>query len=1185
MHNHFCKARRLALTALATLAFTAAADGQTMIKYDFTSTTDTSGQYGGELKSTASLTTYEGEPVLDLGTSGYFKFDESVGRWVSGLKEYSVAVNVFIPTATNITGNGNFVWCFAKSSTAGYLFFGAKESRFSITKGTYSGEEKVSAGSAFTKGRWVNVVYSQDDSEGRLYIDGALATSGTVSITPSDIGTFSQCYLGKSCYSGDVLLKSAQYHDFRLYDYAVESAVATEMKGETDALNAQIDAEAMRAAISEFSLGDVSALTRDIRLPNTFQGNVSIAWKSSDEGVITSEGKITRPAIGEAKATATLTATFTTSRLTETKQFEVGVLPQMTTDEALAFAADNIVIGGHPNNLYDQLSLPTTGDEGCVIVWESNDEEWLSNDGRVMKRGEEKKNVVLTATIIKDGKTLQRTFPVCIHEQEPYVGYLFVFFPSNSNENIYYAISNDGYNYTVLNKEEMVLSADSVSIKGGLRDPHLLRGEDGWFYMVATDMKCSEGWSSNRGMVLMRSKDLINWEHHTVHFPDKYAGTTFANVTRVWAPEVIYDKEAGKYLIYYSILTTDETAEYDKVFYNYVNDDFSDIEGEPIYFYDRGSATIDMDIVYNETDSLYHGFFKNEGEGGICKVTAKRLTAAEGEEPGSQWSKPSGTLQQTNVAVEGAGVFKLINEDSWILMYDCYGSGYYQFCSSHDLETFTFVKNTTTSGAFTPRHGTVLPITQSEMEALKAAFPTKSTTAASITGSNNVSARNDLMTTSGLSVTLPVKPGTDLTNFDPQLYGSAGTVITPTGAQNFSEGAVSYTAVNGTSKKTYKVSVVVYANPVLPDFHADPEVLFSKKTGRFYIYPTTDGYANWGGYSFDVFSSPDLVNFTNRGTILYLSEGGDADWAAGNAWAPCIEEKIIDGEYKYFFYYSANNPSVGKKTLGVATADSPEGPFTAQQQPLFTTSVAGQMIDSDVFTDPVSGQTYFYYGNGKLCYRLFADDMVSVVGDEYDITPTGGSLSTYAYREAPYVFYRNGLYYFLWSVDDTGASNYHVAYGTSKSPTGPITVADEPIVIIQDSKNKIYGTGHNSVINIPNTDQWYIVYHRINKNYLNDGPGYHREVCIDTLAFNSDGTIVKTTPTHRGIAPVDMSDYMFPLNPAAITEQQSAPLLRVRYFTADGRSLGQSAPTSRGFFIRQEILADGTSRALKILRQ
>jgi beta-xylosidase len=132
------------------------------------------------------------------------------------------------------------------------------------------------------------------------------------------------------------------------------------------------------------------------------------------------------------------------------------------------------------------------------------------------------------------------------------------------------------------------------------------------------------------------------------------------------------------------------------------------------------------------------------------------------------------------------------------------------------------------------------------------------------------------------------------------------------------------------------------------------------------------------------------------------------------------------------------------------------------------------------------------------------------------MTPKGGTLQDYAYREAPYVFYRNGVYYFLWSVDDTGSANYHVAYGTSDSPLGPIKVAADPIVTIQNPEKEIYGPAHNSVICKPGTDEWYIVYHRFKfPDAVTKGrdAGYHREVCIDKLEFNTDGTIKKVVPT------------------------------------------------------------------------
>ena len=132
-----------------------------------------------------------------------------------------------------------------------------------------------------------------------------------------------------------------------------------------------------------------------------------------------------------------------------------------------------------------------------------------------------------------------------------------------------------------------------------------------------------------------------------------------------------------------------------------------------------------------------------------------------------------------------------------------------------------------------------------------------------------------------------------------------------------------------------------------------------------------------------------------------------------------------------------------------------------------------------------------------------------------NLTPKGGSLRDYAYREGGYVFYRKGTYYFLWSVDDTGADNYHVAYGTSKSPLGPIEVAEQPVILQQRPEKEIYGTAHNSILKDPKKDLWYIVYHRINPNFRGrrNGPGVHRQVCIDPLTFDKDGKIIPVEPT------------------------------------------------------------------------
>ena len=95
----------------------------------------------------------------------------------------------------------------------------------------------------------------------------------------------------------------------------------------------------------------------------------------------------------------------------------------------------------------------------------------------------------------------------------------------------------------------------------------------------------------------------------------------------------------------------------------------------------------------------------------------------------------------------------------------------------------------------------------------------------------------------------------------------------------------------------------------------------------------------------------------------------------------------------------------------------------------------------------------------------------------------------------------------------------------SDSPVGDLEKPKNNIILAKDEKEGIYATGHNSVIQIPGKDEWYFVYHRFSyPNGIKMGrpAGYHREVCIDKLEFNEDGTIKRTIPTHKGIVPVDL---------------------------------------------------------------
>ncbi len=298
--------------------------------------------------------------------------------------------------------------------------------------------------------------------------------------------------------------------------------------------------------------------------------------------------------------------------------------------------------------------------------------------------------------------------------------YLFAYFTGNApqEEQIHFAVSDDGFNYTPLNGGAPIIASDTIAVAKGVRDPHILRGEDGTYYMVVTDMRSSLGWTSNRGIILLHSKDLVHWTHHAIQFPEKYKGTNFANVIRVWAPQTIYDKSKGKYMVYFSLLTNDGSIPYDRVYYCYANSDFSDLEGEPQVLFDYKQPAIDTDIVQDDK-GIYHLFFKTEGDShkGIKQYTFTDLHKPE------TWTLRPGYCEQTKKAVEGAGVFPLI-KGGWCLMYDCYMNGHYQFVkSTDDLNTFTFVQDTQTQGKFTPRHGTTIQITSKEYKRLLKAFP------------------------------------------------------------------------------------------------------------------------------------------------------------------------------------------------------------------------------------------------------------------------------------------------------------------------------------------------------------------------------------------------------------------------------------------------------------------------------
>lgn len=284
--------------------------------------------------------------------------------------------------------------------------------------------------------------------------------------------------------------------------------------------------------------------------------------------------------------------------------------------------------------------------------------------------------------------------------------------------------------------------------------------------------------------------------------------------------------------------------------------------------------------------------------------------------------------------------------------------------------------------------------------------------------------------------------------------------------------------------------------PVIPGLFADPHI--TTFNGRYYLYPTTDGYTSWNGTYYKAFSSSDLVNWTDHGVIL--NHGPDVSWADNSAWAPAVTAK----SGQYYLYFSGGLASGNTaKQLGVAVSSSPTGPFRdALGRPLIRSGqYSGQAIDPMVFNDD-DGQSYLYWGQGAARVVPLNNDMISFDPAQVRvITPTG-------YNEAPFVFKRNGIYYFMWSEGDTRSEDYRVAYATGSSPYGPWT--KRGIVLQKRLELGIKGPGHHSVVRAPDSDTWYVAYHRF---AVPAGNGTNRETTIDRMEFNADGTIRPIVPT------------------------------------------------------------------------
>lgn len=296
---------------------------------------------------------------------------------------------------------------------------------------------------------------------------------------------------------------------------------------------------------------------------------------------------------------------------------------------------------------------------------------------------------------------------------------------------------------------------------------------------------------------------------------------------------------------------------------------------------------------------------------------------------------------------------------------------------------------------------------------------------------------------------------------------------------------------------------VYSGNPLFPGWYADPEARIFEH--QYWIYPTYS--AKYEEQVFmDAFSSPDLVHWTKHERIV---DTGAVTWAKKAVWAPSITEK----NGRYFLFFGANDIQNNNQLggIGIAVSNHPQGPFKDYLgKPLIDSFHNGaQPIDQFVFQDQ-DGQFYLIYGGWGHCnIAKLNNDLNGFLpfddGTRFkEITPKG-------YVEGPFMFLKNGRYYFMWSEGGWTGPDYSVAYAVSNSPFGPFERVGK---ILQQDSTIATGAGHHSIIHVPHSNNWFIVYHR---HPLGDTNGNHRETCIERLQFDENGFIKPVKLTKEGV--------------------------------------------------------------------
>jgi hypothetical protein len=775
----------------------------------------------GTVTGTASWNSGDGF-TFNGGANGGGNAVKLPDNLLSGLDNVTVDFDVWVDP--NLSGN-NFIFNLGNTAAwpngTGYLFVTDKDSssqlRATIAENGFGTEQSASGAGGLTRGTWKHVTYSITGGtavapgQAHVYEDGVLVASNTdLTTKPSLIGTpdgtTTHNYLGRSAYPDDQSFQG-KLRDFRIYSRALTGAEAAASAADTNTAAAEADRDAL-------SLGDTSGVVANLTLPATGPTGTTVTWSSSNSAVVGNDGVVHRPAYGQPAGTATLTATVTRGTVSRTKEFEVTVLAEEQDDAGKAQAAVAAIALVHPDDVRGNLTLPASGLHGTTFAWTSGNPAVVSGTGEVTRpeHGEQPVDVILRVTGSRNEAIAQRGIVVRVQPMPAaadYEAYAFAYFAGESTddgEKIYFGASrgNDPLDYDVLNDGQPVLASEHG--EGGLRDPFIIRSAEGdRFYLLATDLKAYPavdfGEAQETGskyIEVWESTDLVNWsDQRHIKVSSDLAGNT-------WAPEAFYDEEAGEYVVYWASAlypTADETGRdiatsYQRMMYATTRDFVTFSEPQPWIDVKRGTGRGMIDATVVKDGDTYYRVVKDEATMIPRQEKSTDLRATVTGSLPTTTSTPGWQLVRSGVGGgqpnpwggtftqgEGPTIFR-DNEDAdrWYMFIDqpSYhgGQGYLAF-ETDDIASGNWTSVPGADLPSSPRHGTVIPVTQAELDTMRAAYQ-PDLLVASV---GDVTATTRQGTAPVLPATVPASFGDDTTgqvtvrwgDVDPASYASPGT--------------------------------------------------------------------------------------------------------------------------------------------------------------------------------------------------------------------------------------------------------------------------------------------------------------------------------------------------------------------------------------------------------------------------